>query len=437
MIPKIKLTIDKTKEGYRTSIEEISGHTFPVRLEKKITTDAKDKKRLIASLSLIGQIYGIVRGYDTSAATQPEDIVWSRLESSGKELYDCILPEEIRDTLERYDCADVIIDSNDIEIPFELFHDGDGFLCMKHNIGRQVRTQKKLNIKVKDRSNQHEIRAAVVCDPTGDLKGAYEEGVLISKILKEMPAIKNVDFLSGGVVTKENFKTILSGDYDIIHYAGHIDYDEKDPDMSSFRLADGALSAAEVKKVLKGNPLVFANACTSARSSAGMRGMAASFIYGGEGMGGVVGYIGSAWPVHDDAALEFSNEFYQNIGRGKTIGESLTEGRKKIVEKFSKKESAWASFILYGDPARRIVTKKIIRYIKRKTYISNALAVSKVSAGAGASSILLGLLAVLAGADFNMGAFAINLGGTGIAVLMVSLPVFLLIKVFEMCGFHT
>lgn len=53
------------------------------------------------------------------------------------------------------------------------------------------------------------------------------------------------------------------------------------------------------------------------------------------------------WPVSDFAATEFASVFYPLILEGKTVGESVLAGRKRLRET---NERDWANYISYGSP---------------------------------------------------------------------------------------
>lgn len=424
MTSKLKITIDATEKGYKASIEEMGSTAFPVKLESTIKTSAKDRESLLGSFLLLGQVYGVVRG--EAEAREPGDILWSRLESSGKRLYSRVLPTEVRDTIGRYESIDLLIDSNDAEVPFELFHDGDSFFCLKYPMGRQVRSKKVLKQKLKAEAKR--LRVAVLYNSTGDLEGAQTEGREITGSLKNLDCIERVDSFSGEEVTKARFEEILTGEYDIVHYAGHVDYDDKDPEKSSFRLHDGGLSGREVRDILKGNPLLFVNACTSAKSARGLEGMASSFVYGGGEKDGVIGYIGSTWPLHDDGASFFAKTFYTNIGEGKSIGTSLVEARKGVLGQFGNDESAWASFVLYGDPSIKLVGEARLQAVVKDVHLQQFQQVSQVGTFFGVSIIAGSVAAVGLGAANTVGSTAINLGAAGIAISIISTGAYLVAK---------
>ena len=62
--------------------------------------------------------------------------------------------------------------------------------------------------------------------------------------------------------------------------------------------------------------------------------------------GGVANYLGTYWPVGDASAKSFAETFYTELLIGKTIGEALLEGRKKVEKEV--KSVDWADYIHYG-----------------------------------------------------------------------------------------
>ena len=114
--------------------------------------------------------------------------------------------------------------------------------------------------------------------------------------------------------------------------------------------------AQKIGRLLEGRPLVFLNACQSARAAneptpngftylqKPAEGLASSFIYGG-----ALGCIGSLWPIFDEPAAQFAVAFYNEVLKGTMIGEAMRRARNKIKEQHPD-SLTWAAFVLYGDP---------------------------------------------------------------------------------------
>jgi CHAT domain-containing protein len=141
-----------------------------------------------------------------------------------------------------------------------------------------------------------------------------------------------------------------SGQFDVLHYAGHAFFDDKSPSLSGIVCAHHqVLTGAELANVSRLPSLVFFNACESGRvrhSGATPReilrnvGLAEAFL-----RGGVPNYVGTYWPVGDAAAEAFASEFYQSLLQGQPIGEALGRARGSLYEA---RQVDWANYVLYG-----------------------------------------------------------------------------------------
>jgi len=63
--------------------------------------------------------------------------------------------------------------------------------------------------------------------------------------------------------------------------------------------------------------------------------------------GGVANFLGTHWPVGDQAALAFSTSFYQQLLDGAVLGECVLAARRRVLELDS---IDWADYVLYGSP---------------------------------------------------------------------------------------
>ena len=78
-----------------------------------------------------------------------------------------------------------------------------------------------------------------------------------------------------------------------------------------------------------------------------MTGVAEAFL-----AGGVANFLGTHWPVGDDAALAFSQELYGALLGGETLGESVLAARRRIEALPS---IDWADYVHYGSPEFRLL----------------------------------------------------------------------------------
>ena len=150
-----------------------------------------------------------------------------------------------------------------------------------------------------------------------------------------------------------------SGQYDIIHYAGHAFFDAVSPERSGILCHNRqVLSGADLVGLGNLPSLVFFNACEAGRIRRGTEkkktslaipkrvertvSLAEAFL-----RGGVANYLGTFWPVGDEAAEKFALSFYTELLQGQSIGQALQKGRGAVQELQS---VDWADYIHYGNP---------------------------------------------------------------------------------------
>ena len=317
---------------------------------------------------------GLARQFDESltdssagAAPATEDVN-DLARQTGSLMYDLLLPQDMQRYLRETPCS-LTITTNDLELPWELLYDGHGqgeYLCMERPVARMPMGRAYPRPDTWRQSVSRPPRIALVyADPTGDLPDAAREVRHIQRSLHERWGNEVfVDVLLGRDASGERLNRLLvSGDYDVIHYAGHARFDTAQPEDSALLLHRGELLPAEkIGRLLTGRPLVFVNACESGKTANEKKpqsvgrylqrpaeGLATAFIYGG-----ALAYIGSLWPVYDDAAADFAAAFYSDLLEGYMLGEAMRRARRQSKESYPR-QMTWASFVLYGNPTARLL----------------------------------------------------------------------------------
>lgn len=299
------------------------------------------------------------------------------------------------------------IPSELMRYPWELLHDRQGMLCERFALGRQVFMETHLARRVL-RRKPGPIKVLVIGDPQFDLDqyqreykwrpqqlpGARNEARTVvnafAQLHDELAGLPPLCItpLIGTVVTMHEFRRLLrSGQFDIIHYAGHASFDKNDPEGSAWLLSDGLLRAREIRNTLAWTEsppwLVFANACEAgmdAGSPAGryqsdVFGLATAFINQG-----VAAYIAPLWPVDDAVAAQLAVDFYRTLLLDRTsLGEALRSA--KVIAKQDllgpanvddgwfippRVALSWASVVLYGDPTPRLLESLWTPYAERE-----------------------------------------------------------------------
>jgi CHAT domain-containing protein len=151
---------------------------------------------------------------------------------------------------------------------------------------------------------------------------------------------------------------VATGDYDILHFAGHASLDPLEPERSALQFADGPISADDVLKLpWKVVPyLVFNSACESGRAVGGKQlisaenhsnGLAAAFL-----AAGVYGYVGYYWPVTDTGASIFAQKFYTGLLERENIGLAFLDARNRAIQELGAVgDLTGYSAVLFGDAA--------------------------------------------------------------------------------------
>jgi hypothetical protein len=164
---------------------------------------------------------------------------------------------------------------------------------------------------------------------------------------------------------------LLDGGFDLLHYAGHGDFDPEHPDRVGWVFKGGLLTAHELERMDRAPRLVVANACLSARTSevttsgapVARRGdaellpsLADEFF-----RRGVRDYVGTAWEVSDEGAILFATTLYDRVLCGPdgprspgTLGEGMLAARTALAERADMYGALWAAYQHYGDPAAKV-----------------------------------------------------------------------------------
>lgn len=248
------------------------------------------------------------------------------------------------------------LDERLVHVPWELCHDGEAFLLERFRIGRQVITGRALPEPRAAQPDSGRLRVLVVADPTDDLPQAAAEGEQLCALLDDLPGV-DVTLLAGRNVRRVPLLGALQ-EHDAVHFAGHSHFDPAAPARSGWRLSDGILTAAEIARLSAPPFLVFSNSCHAGASAAWSLG-GVGYDQDAFGIGsafllaGVPNYVGTFWAVHDAESIAFATSYYRVLAESGTLGEALARARRSVLETFGAASHAWASYVLYGDPALR------------------------------------------------------------------------------------
>ena len=298
------------------------------------------------------------------------------------------VPRDFREKIDIGDNLIVELDRDTAPIHWEMlesFYDatsGDP-LALTKPMARQLRTSYS-PIPPRPYEPQAKLRALVVGDPGDPEKGLSLEGARIEALevvamlrrlgveVDTLIGAENVPregpLLAVAPATKyEMLRLLNSHDYDILHYAGHGDFDPEHPERAGWLFGDSAFTGREIVSLSRAPTLVVANACLSAltsnvRSDAGRpspRGLDQDLLptlVDEFFMCGVRNYIGTAWEVSDAGAVLFSQKLYETLLTNlpgmqlATLGGALLAARRHLRAEERAYGALWAAYQHYGDP---------------------------------------------------------------------------------------
>ncbi|MBD3191212.1 MAG: DUF2225 domain-containing protein [Candidatus Heimdallarchaeota archaeon] len=169
------------------------------------------------------------------------------------------------------------------------------------------------------------------------------------------------DLLKHEEASKELFKTKLSQEHAIIHFAGHGKYNSDDPWMSHLKFYnEEEVSAYTVTEMvlnrLKGSPLFILSACETARGKID-QGDEAIGLLRGLTLAGTTTIIATNWKLSDEVAPHFMKKFYHYLLQEKTVANALFLARKELYKEGFTNPIDWGVYELYGNPFKKLNQK--------------------------------------------------------------------------------
>ncbi|MEU8629140.1 CHAT domain-containing protein [Streptomyces sp. NPDC048669] len=235
------------------------------------------------------------------------------------------------------------IRTNEHEVPWELLHDGEDFLALQHDLGCWLKSG---NPAVEGRGLNRVGRALIVGDTLGDLPSAREEAAKVAAWLRDRGIECTV--LLGQEATQLDVLAELASQetpYDLFHFCGHV---ATGSGTTGLMLHDRQLLGEVALQTLSSHgapPVAFINGCASAG-----KGEVANLCVSFMALGAKT-VVGTRTDVADEGAWQFAAEFYGQLLAGVPAGAAVRAARTELRDR---PDAAWASFMLYGDPAAGI-----------------------------------------------------------------------------------
>lgn len=297
--------------------------------------------------------------------------ITQELQRIGEVFFLQFFPEKIQERLRQSERGFLFfhVDQKLGHIPWELLHEGTGFLADKYFIGKNISG----HWRERHRPEKDKLRVLIIADPTEDLDWARQEGEgLFESLQAEVPSDRiDLHFISGRRITKLSLLNAMKNK-DIVHYAGHLHFAVEEQE-SGWLLSDGkVLRAREIEKAGLSPDLVFSNSCFSSPLSHtggnNWEDLAGAFL-----RAGICNYIGTNWEIRDNKnTLDFALQFYRSIFDERTVGEALFESRQYARRSYPVSDITWANYVLHGNPRTRIFRSTTRRSFDASRNILNA-----------------------------------------------------------------
>jgi hypothetical protein len=281
----------------------------------------------------------------------------------GTALAELLLPPGVHAGLESMHARPRVIvhDREAARVPWEVLRIGTVHPALAAGLSRRYATDALSVARWReDPSHDDRLRVLLIVDPTRDLPGAAAEGAALAQRLSH-DAVQ-LEILAGRDATRARVLAALgTGGFDVLHFAGHAFFDPQEPARGGL-VCDGheVLRGADLASLGNLPALVFCNACEAARvrrrrAIGGARRRAVQHDLGGIAeaflAGGVANFIGTHWPVADDAARAFSQSLYESLLSHATLGAAVLGARRQLQVVPS---IDWADYIHYGNPEFRL-----------------------------------------------------------------------------------
>ncbi len=322
----------------------------PIQQEFRKSFDPALHLQLKSSIDATAEILRTLHHTSQHSATN------ERLRNLGGLLFSLVLPQPLQESLRHLpDNLPLVLTTNDTQLPWDLLYDGQDFLVLQRPVARRIfglhSSVPSTNTSVVKQ------RPLFIVNPNDELAEAEAEVDHLVDLYSTATVQIDFKLLALGRANRSAvLEALADPSYTIIHYSGHIRH-------NALCLADGELSAAEVRSVMRGNPFVFLNGCSSAEDEneaaedentqvpvigQSTTNLARIFLEGG-----AIGVVGTIWPIFDSGSRQFSEWFHDAVLKGASVGEAMLRARQRLYAA-RPNDPLWASYVLYGDPNLRI-----------------------------------------------------------------------------------
>ncbi len=197
-------------------------------------------------------------------------------------------------------------------------------------------------------AHQVHVKHASIVAPQHELLYAQRE----EAYFRQLPA-RRVQVSNTLRSTADVRQMAQAGGVQLLHFAAHGRFDAQNANLSPLSLQDGVLTPIDLAGeraagLRRERPLVFLNACHTARLAfalTGLGGWAKRLVADLN----VSAFIGTLWEVNDLLAAEFAITFYDRLFAGDTLGQAFYTARLHVRDR-QPANPTWLAYVLYADP---------------------------------------------------------------------------------------
>ena len=262
---------------------------------------------------------------DFRTALQDSDDL-NPVETTGKKLYNCLLPEKLRTVLKTNNIENLIFVPDRVTnyIPMAALHDGKQYLIENFTLSTILTTQTDTTDKLSPTLSENPVLGFGVTQAIGGFGALPAVQSELDSINKIFPGMKRFDQDFTEAALRENI-----GDHRILHIATHGSFTTNDPENSFLLLGNGkklTIPAIESMKNLAGTHLVVLSACETGKGGMTTEGMEVAGLGHFFLRSGAKSVMASLWLVNDPATALLMRDFYTQLATGKvTKAEALRQ----------------------------------------------------------------------------------------------------------------
>ncbi|GAC1685530.1 MAG: hypothetical protein PVS3B1_25610 [Ktedonobacteraceae bacterium] len=346
----------------------------PIGQEYSTDLTTEVRERLRRALQAVGQS---AQTTELKRQTPRVGPTQDALLTLGRYLFESILPTSLQESLRRIDTP-LIINTNTPDIPWELMYDNSTkskrYLCQALSVGRTIQQERETaqqrfapierpGRKINGKRDAQGLSVLFLVNPTNERPGAEEE---VATLCTSLPESVTRIILYRQQANQLEMRVRIGADTPhVLHYAGPLPQISGAGEPTLALAGNSRLDNTVFEQLLQGlpkHPLVLLSYYEDDRTPRTLNQqerdeqnerLANNLMTAGAGA-----VVIQRWAISSQRSREFMTLFYQDIADGVEVGEALRHARIALAQHYMD-DTSWMSFLLYGDPAQRLVASTL------------------------------------------------------------------------------